>query len=296
MADYNKVKEFLASLSEEKEKKNKSNNDNSAFLKLPTGKHVLRILPNPFDDMFFVRTFIHWNVGGASFFSLKKMFNNSDDPIDKFCYEIWGKYAEGGKTDKFLLRIFKYLMAKERYYIPVVKRGEEEKGGRWFSLTAANGEAIISDAFERFEEDKVRVEDLKQGVDLEVEMEPFPEDTRKAQVKRLKFARKSSPLTPSDEENDKIVASLIDMMGQFKTDGFLKSVEEVENLLDAYMTEVTSSNTDKKPTGTEKYFAKMKKRSAEEAVKDTDAADDDKILSSEDLADLKTRISAAVDG
>ena len=102
------------------------------FWRPDDGETTIRILPtadgDPFKEYFF-----HYNVGkNPGFLSPKKNFGE-DDPLDSFVRKL---FNEG---DDESIKMAKNLMARQRFFSPVVVRGEEDKGvqiwGRWFIKT-----------------------------------------------------------------------------------------------------------------------------------------------------------------
>jgi hypothetical protein len=95
----------------------------SAFWKPQDGEQTIRILPmsdgDPFKEMWF-----HYNLGdNRGFLSPKKNFGE-DDPLDSFVRKLFNE----GTDDS--VKMAKNLMARQRFFSPVIVRGEEEKGVR----------------------------------------------------------------------------------------------------------------------------------------------------------------------
>tara|TARA_R110000824_G_scaffold102748_4_gene244516 strand:+ start:1272 stop:2030 length:759 start_codon:yes stop_codon:yes gene_type:complete len=82
---------------------------------------TIRILPtadgDPFKEFFF-----HYNVGkNPGFLSPKKNYGE-DDPLDAFIRNL---FNEG---DEESIKMAKNLMARQRFFSPVIVRGQEDKG------------------------------------------------------------------------------------------------------------------------------------------------------------------------
>jgi hypothetical protein len=95
----------------------------SAFWKPQDGDQTIRILPcadgDPFKEFWF-----HYNLGdNRGFLSPKRNFGE-DDPLDSFVRQL---FNSGSEED---IKMAKNLMARQRFFSPVIVRGEEEKGVR----------------------------------------------------------------------------------------------------------------------------------------------------------------------
>jgi len=114
--DLKKMRERLTTL------QNK-NNGSSRFWKPPEGESAIRICPSengdPFKDYWF-----HYNVGkNPGFLSPKKNFGE-DCPLGEFVHQLWNEGTEESK------KMAKKLSARQRFFAPVVVRGEEDQGVR----------------------------------------------------------------------------------------------------------------------------------------------------------------------
>jgi hypothetical protein len=95
----------------------------SAFWKPQDGEQTIRILPMPDGDPF-KEMWFHYNLGdNRGFLSPKKNFGE-DDPLDSFVRKLFNE----GSDDS--VKMAKNLMARQRFFSPVIVRGEEEKGVR----------------------------------------------------------------------------------------------------------------------------------------------------------------------
>ena len=93
------------------------------FWRPEDGDQTIRILPTADGDPF-KSYFFHYNLGkNAGFLSPKRNFGE-DDPLNDFVSSL---FQEGTPESTDLA---KKLMAKQRFFSPVIVRGEEEKGVR----------------------------------------------------------------------------------------------------------------------------------------------------------------------
>ena len=101
----------------------KGKRGDSVFWKPQDGEQTIRILPMPDGDPFHEMWF-HYNLGSNTpFLSPKKNFGE-DDPLDSFVRKLFND----GTDDS--VKMAKNLMARQRFFSPVIVRGEEEKGVR----------------------------------------------------------------------------------------------------------------------------------------------------------------------
>ena len=108
----------------------------SAFWRPTEGKSQVRIVPlsdcpeNPFIELYF-----HY-LGGRS--HLSPISNGNRDPIAEFAENL---RAEGSRDAYQQARAF---MPKLRTFVPVVVRGEEDKGVRFYSFGKTVYQALLS--------------------------------------------------------------------------------------------------------------------------------------------------------
>jgi hypothetical protein len=112
-------------------------NGGSQFWRPQDGEQTIRIVPtsdgDPFKDFWF-----HYNVGNNSgFLSPKKNFGE-DDPLDAFVRKLFNEGTEES------VKMAKNLMARQRFFAPVIVRGEEHKGVRVWGFGKTVYEQLIN--------------------------------------------------------------------------------------------------------------------------------------------------------
>jgi len=166
--DIEKIKNRLSSLSN-------TNNPKSAMVWKPTpGSKQIRIVPNakspgnPFVELKF-----HYNLNGKTYLSPDTF--NRPDPIVEFSNKL---KTAGNKED---WKEGKKLEPKMRTYVPIIVRGEEEKGVRFWGFGKRVYESILSIIADP---DYGDITDLANGRDIVVEFKSaeeakkdFPETT-----------------------------------------------------------------------------------------------------------------------
>lgn len=142
-------------------KMNKTSAGSDAFWKPTEGKTTVRIVPlkgNP--DNPFVELYFHY-LGNKTY--LSPLTNGNRDPIAEFADEI----ASGGnKEDWAQARPFR---PKPRTLVPVIVRGEEDKGVRFWSF----GKTVFKQLLEFIADPDIGdITDIKNGRDLVVTYVP----------------------------------------------------------------------------------------------------------------------------
>lgn len=128
--DMKKMREKYAAL------KNRGQGGKSNFWRPQEGKQTIRIVPtadgDPFKDYWF-----HYNLGKEpGFLSPKKNFGE-EDPLNDFIRELY----KGGSEDE--IKMAKELGARQRFFAPVIVRGEEDAGVRVWGFGRTVYEEIL---------------------------------------------------------------------------------------------------------------------------------------------------------
>lgn len=177
--DLNQIKAKLTQLNQENQG---GGNDNAKnFWKAPMGKSTIRIVPsaydkdNPFTELYFHTVLSKYPILALTNFGKK-------DPVEEFRSML---QAQGGKENWSLSG---KLTPRAYYYVPVIVRGEEDKGVRLWRIGITMYKALLSLAAD---EDVGDYTDIADGRDIKVtkvEGNPYPETS-------IMPAMKSTPLT-----------------------------------------------------------------------------------------------------
>jgi len=92
------------------------------FWKPPEGESSIRIVPTPDGDPF-KEKFFHYSVANSSFLCPKKNFGDTC-PVCDFGNQLWNEGSEESR------KMAKNFFAKQRFFAPVLVRGEEAEGVR----------------------------------------------------------------------------------------------------------------------------------------------------------------------
>jgi hypothetical protein len=197
------------------------NRDN--FWRPQDGEQCIRIVPtsdgDPFKDFWF-----HYNVGNnPGFLSPKKNFGE-DDPLNDFVRKLFNEGTEES------IKMAKSLMARQRFFSPVLVRGEEEKGVRIWGYGKMVYEQLLNLVLNPEYGD---ITDTETGTDLVLHYGK-PQGASFPQTK-LTPRRRSSVLCDDAVGGDDRCAELLESIPEFDTLFERKTPEDVGTLLDQFL-------------------------------------------------------------
>lgn len=211
--------------------KNNGNGTSNKFWRPKDGEQVIRIIApengDPFRDYWF-----HYNVGDApGFLSPKKNFGE-DCPLDNFVRQLWKEGTEESK------RMAKKLSARQRFFAPVVVRGEEEEGVKVWGFGKRAYETLLGLVLNPEYGD---ITDAEDGTDLTVHYgkpvgATFPET-------KITPRRKNSPLHKDSDKAREFLDGVPDFEELFAASR--KTSEEVQAILDSFLN--SDENTSEDP-------------------------------------------------
>ena len=193
----------------------------SAFWRPEDGEQTIRILPtadgDPFKEFFF-----HYNLGkNAGFLSPKKNFGE-DDPLDGFIRQLFNEGTEEST------KMAKSLMARQRFFSPVLVRGQEEEGVKVWGYGKQVYEQLLNLVLNPEYGD---ITDPNEGTDLLLSYGK-PAGASFPQTK-LMPSRKTSPMCKdlTDDSCKEMLESIPDFNSLFER----KTPEDVQQMLDEYL-------------------------------------------------------------
>ena len=128
--DLNAIKNRLSQLQT-------ATNRTSNLWKPQPGNQIVRIVPYKFNkDNPFIELYFHYDLGGKNY--LSPISFGRPDPIEEFAQKLKGT---GSKDD---YRLGKKVEAKMRTYAPVVVRGEEAQGVRFWGFGKTVYQELLS--------------------------------------------------------------------------------------------------------------------------------------------------------
>jgi len=228
--DMKKMRERLSAL------KNNGGGSNK-FWRPQEGEQIIRIVPpsngDPFRDYWF-----HYNIGEEpGFLSPKKNFGE-DCPLDSYVRRLWKDGSEESK------RMAKKLSARQRFFAPVIVRGEEEEGVRIWGFGKRAYETLLALVLNPEYGD---ITDAEEGTDLVVAYSKpvggsFPET-------KITPRRKSSRLHKDSARGAELLENVPDFEELFAASR--RTPEQVQDLLTAFLDSegAQSGNTAAPDTG-----------------------------------------------
>ena len=212
-------------------------NGKSAFWRPEDGEQTIRLVPtsdgDPFKEFWF-----HYNLGkNPGFLSPKKNFGE-DDPLNDFVRQL---YNEG--TDESV-KMAKSLSARQRFFSPVIVRGEEDQGVRLWGYGKTAYKELLNLVLNPEYGD---ITDVDEGTDLVINYgkppgAQFPQTT-------ITPRRKSSPLS-NDED---VTAGMLDSIPNFDEvfETARKTPSEIQQMLDEFL--LAEEDAESVSTETNKY-------------------------------------------
>ena len=210
--------------------KNKGGDGNNQFWRPQEGEQTIRIVTpadgDPFRDFWF-----HYEVGDEKGFLSPKRNFGEDCPLDSYVRALWKDGSEESK------RMARKLGARQRFFAPVVVRGEESEGVKVWGFGKRAYETLLGLVLNPEYGD---VTDPESGTDLVVTYTKpagasFPET-------KITPRRKSSPLHKDSEKATALLESVPDFDEVFTASR--RTGEEVQDILDRFLQSSEAEGTD----------------------------------------------------
>lgn len=203
----------------------------------PTDKHEIRIVPYKFNSEFpFIELYFHYSLGGKTYLSPKSFGN--PDPILEFAKKL----KESKDPESY--KLSKKLTPKMRTYVPVIVRGEEKEGVKFWGFGKTIYEEILKIMAD---EEYGDVSDPITGTDLVVEYTTPEQANNDFGSTSIRAKRKSSKLSnnPSEVksflENQKVITEIYK---EPTYDELKTALEEWMNKSDEEETTTTATSSD----------------------------------------------------
>ena len=203
--DLNAIKSKLGALQNQKQSGGKR--DMTLILWKPTvGKHSVRIVPSVFDRSNpFKELSIHYGIGNRTMISLENF--GEKDPITEFAKQL------RQSSDKENWMMAKKLEAKTRTFVPVIVRGEEEKGVRLWEFGKQVYQELLSLAAD---DDIGDYTDPVQGRDITIETTDAATNGTGFNQSKVRVRTKTTTLSDDPKEVEKWLNEQPDPMTIFK--------------------------------------------------------------------------------
>ena len=215
--DFAKMKAKLDALQGNGSKKN------NVFWKPQDGDQTVRIVPtadgDPFKEMWF-----HYNVGKNPGFLCPKKNHGDDCPVCNFAWHIMKEAKQN--DDAETLKLSKSLLPKQRFFSPVVVRGEEDDGVRLWGYGKMAYQELIQLVLNP---DYGDITDIDGGTDLVINYGKPPGAS--FPVTKIHPRRRPSALAETKEN----IQTWLDGIPSFKENFNVKSTEEIEEMLSNFL-------------------------------------------------------------
>lgn len=245
--DISKVKSRLQSLSN-------TNTKSTLLWKPSNGKSVVRIVPYKYSvDNPFIELYFHYGVNGKTYLSPASF--GRPDPIVEFA----NKLKKTGDKEEW--KLGKKLEPKLRTYVPVLVRGQEDQGVKFWGFGKQVYQellGIIADV------DYGDISDPKSGRDILVEFIPTEESGASFPKTNIRVKPNQTPFTTETNTMEKVKnqTNIIDLFPEL-------SYEELAKIMDEWM------NPEKEPATAEEQSAdaeETSETSEKEVVAKTEVA------------------------
>ena len=228
------------------------------FWKPEDGSQVIRLVC-PVDGDPFREFYFHYGLGAEGKTSVLSPRTFGDtDPISEFGTKLW---KNGTDEDK---QAAKRFWPKMRIFAPVVVRGEEDKGVRWWGFSKTTYENLLNVVLDP---EYGGITDTASGTDIRIDYgkksgQAFP-------TTDVRPMRRTSPLAKTEEEVNTLLESIKTADEIFE----VASYEDCEKVLNETLgdteTTTTGSETTRYNDTTQKTTSSM------ESVSDIESAFDD---------------------
>ena len=203
---------------------NGSDKKKNEFWRPEEGENNIRIIPtsdgDPFKDRYF-----HYNVGSSGFLCPKKNFGD-DCPVCNFANKLWN---EGDEESR---KMAKSLFAKQRFFSPVLVRGEESEGIKIWGYGKMAYQKLLNIVLDP---DYGDITDPDEGNDLKVIYEKLP--GANFPTTDIRPRPRKSVLCDDAVGGDDRCAELLETVPNLDQIFDRKTTEDVQGILDAHLDE-----------------------------------------------------------
>jgi len=219
-------------IAELKKALNAQNGSKGPFWKPKSGESVIRIVPlasnpaNPFQELHF-----HYFENGRKTMLSPYTFGDPDPFV-----ELAEQEVAAGNLSKEQFKQAMQLKPTKRFYVPVVVRGEEAQGVRFWGF----GPGVYKDLLTiMVSDDYEDITDIESGHDIKVTFKPAPAPPAKGFAETEIFVRpKSSPLTTDSELMSKLLRDQPVLLDEFT----VSTYEELKEYMDKTYSAAPSTN------------------------------------------------------
>jgi len=223
--DLNAIKNRLSQLQT-------TNNRTSNLWKPQPGSQVVRIVPYKFNkDNPFIELYFHYDLGGKNY--LSPISFGRPDPIEEFAQKL---KSTGSKDD---YRLGRKIEAKMRTYAPVVVRGEENQGVRFWGFGKTVYQELLSIIADP---DYGDITDAVSGRDVAVEFKTAEETGKSFPSTSIRVKPNQTPITEDASVLETVMESQKNITEIYQE----RSYDELTEALNEYLNGDSSSDDENK--------------------------------------------------
>jgi hypothetical protein len=195
------------------------------------GKHTIRLVPYKFNkENPFIELYFHYNINNKSY--LSPMSFGRPDPIVEFADKL---KRMGDKED---WKAAKKMEPKLRTFVPVLVRGEEGEGVRFWGFGKTVYQEILG---YMADPDYGDITDPNEGRDITVEVVSAEDSGTSYPVTTIRVKPKETPLAASKEETDKYLSSQKEITELYSE----LTYAELKNVLEGWLNPSATSDEEK---------------------------------------------------
>ena len=223
--DLNAIKNRLSQLQT-------TNNRTSNLWKPSPGSQVVRIVPYKFNaDNPFIELYFHYDLGGKNY--LSPISFGRPDPIEEFAQKL---KSTGSKDD---YRLGRKIEAKMRTFAPVIVRGEENQGVKFWGFGKTVYQELLSIIADP---DYGDITDSANGRDVAVEFKTAEETGKSFPSTSIRVKPNQTPIT----EDASVLESINESQKNITEIYTERSYDELTQALDSYLNGDSSNEEETK--------------------------------------------------
>ena len=204
-----------------------TNQRTSVLWKPQPGTQIIRIVPYKFNkDNPFIELYFHYDLGGKNY--LSPVSFGRPDPIEEFAQKL---KSTGSKDD---YRLGKKVEAKMRTFAPVVVRGEEKEGVRFWGFGKTVYQELLSIIADP---DYGDITDATSGRDVAVEFKTAEETGKSFPSTSIRVKPNQTPITEDASALETITESQKNITDIYQE----RSYDELTQALNDYLNGDSSS-------------------------------------------------------
>ena len=228
MLDLTKVKQKLSNITD-------TSGKNSTIWKPQPGSQIIRFVPYKYDLEFpFKELFFHYGIQGKTLLSLKTF--GEPDPISEFAEKL----KMSGNRDDF--RLGKKFEPKMRTYAPMIIRGEESQGVKFWGFGKMVYQELLSIMSD---EDYGDITHPMTGRDVVVDFKSAEEVGRSFPETKVRVKPNQTPLHEDNEVSKKLLDNQKEIYDIFKKEEYDTLQQHLNTYLNGDDTKV--ENQEEKP-------------------------------------------------